>query len=278
MNRKYVIMPKPQNAMAIFMLLEKSNCRQCGEKTCMAFAGAVFTGRRPLSECPRLDRNIIDANSDDPKNRDDVEKNRDDFLKHLKKQVKDVDLEAAAVRSGGRHENNRLTLKVMGKDFSVSPDGVLSTDIHVNPWVAVPVLNYVLYGKGLDPTGDWRSFRELSGGREQYPLFQKRCEEQMKLVADSYTDLFDDIVHIFSGKQVDPQFQSDISVVLYPLPKLPIMMCYWLPDEGMGSSLNVFFDQTADKNLDIGSIFSLGAGLAQMLTRLAKRHGFEMTS
>ncbi len=270
-------MIKLQNAMAIFKLLDKSNCRQCGEKTCMAFAGAVFTGRRPLSECPSLDRHIIDAYSDDPQNRHDLERNRDDFLEGLKNQINSVDLKAATGRTGGRYENDRLTIKVMGKDFSVTTAGVLSTDIHVNPWVAVPFLNYVLYGKGLDPTGDWRSFRELKGGREQYPLFQKRCEEQMKQVADSYTELFDDIVHIFSGKQVDSQFQSDISVVLYPLPKLPIMVCYWLPEEGMESSLNVFFDQTADRNLDIGSIFSLGAGLAQMFTRLALRHGYAMT-
>ena len=100
----------------------------------------------------------------------------------------------------------------------------------------------------------------------------------MKQVADSYPELFNDMVQMFSGKQVDPQFQSDISVVLYPLPKLPIMVCYWLPEEGMQSSLNVFFDQTADKNLDIGSIFSLGAGLAQMFTRLARRHGFAVAS
>jgi hypothetical protein len=100
----------------------------------------------------------------------------------------------------------------------------------------------------------------------------------MKQVADSYTELFDDMVQMFSGKQVDPQFQSDISVVLSPLPKVPIMVCYWLPEEGMQSSLNVFFDQTADKNLDIGSIFSLGAGLAQMFTRLGRRHGFAVAS
>lgn len=262
--------------MAVFKLLDKSNCRQCGEKTCMAFAGAVFTGRRSLSECPRLGLDIVDAYSDDPQKRHDAAEKQDDFLEQLKNQVKDLDLKAASGRTGGRFENGRLTIKVMGKDFSVSPAGVLSTDIHVNPWVAVPFLSYVLYGKGLDPTGDWLSFRELAGGREQYPLFQKRCEEQMKQVADSYTELFDDIVHIFSGKQVDPQFQSDISVVLSPLPKLPLMVCYWLPEEGMGSSLNVFFDQTADQNLDVGSIFSLGAGLAQMFTRLARRHGSAM--
>jgi len=210
-------MPKPRNAMTIFQLLDKSNCKQCGEKACMAFAGAVFTGRRPLSECPKLDQDIIDAYSDDFQNLYDVEQNRDDFLEQLKKQIAGIDLKVVA-----------------------------------------PFLNYVLYGKGLDSTGDWRSFRELADGRERYPLFQKRCEEQMK--------------------QVDPRFQSDISVVLHPLPKVPIMVCYWLPEEGMQSSLNVFFDQTADKNLDIGSIYSLGNGLAQMFTRLARRHGLAMAS
>jgi hypothetical protein len=269
--------PKPLNAMAIFQLLDKSNCRQCGEKTCMAFAGAVFTGRRPLSECPRLDRRLLDEYSDDPRNGYDVELNRDDFLENLKNQIQDVDLKAAAGRIGGRYENDSLIIKVMGKNFAITQKGMISTDIHVNPWVTAPFLNYVLYGKGMDPTGDWRSFRELADGRERYPLFQKRCEEQMKQVADSYTDLFDDMVHLFNGKQVDPQFQSDISVVLHPLPKVPIMVCYWLPEEGMQSSLNVFFDQTADNNLDIGSIFSLGAGLAQMFTRLARRHGLAMS-
>ena len=73
--------------------------------------------------------------------------------------------------------------------------------------------------------------------------------------------------------QVDRQFQSDISVVLHPLPKLPVMICYWRPDEGLGSSINVFFDETADRNLDIGSIFSLGAGMTQMFQKLALRHG-----
>jgi dipeptide/tripeptide permease len=61
--------------------------------------------------------------------------------------------------------------------------------------------------------------------------------------------------------------------VLHPLPLVPIMVCYWLPDEGMQSSLNLFFDETANENLDSGAVFALGSGLAQMLTKLAQRHG-----
>jgi len=52
------------------------------------------------------------------------------------------------------------------------------------------------------------------------------------------------------------------------------MICYWLPEEGLGSSLNVYFDETADKNLDAGSVFSLGVGLAQMFGKIALRHGY----
>jgi hypothetical protein len=73
---------------------------------------------------------------------------------------------------------------------------------------------------------------------------------------------------------VDKQFQSDISVVLHPLPKIPIMVCYWLPEENLESSLNVFFDETADVNLNIGSIFTLGTGLAQMFQKLALKYGY----
>jgi hypothetical protein len=162
----------------------------------------------------------------------------------------------------------------MGKDFSVDASGHLSTDIHVNPWVAVPFLNYILSGEKIPVSGNWVPFRELKEGKEMYPLFKKRCEESIKRVADIYTDLFDDIVHIFSGRQVAKQFESDISVVLKPLPLVPIMICYWLPEDGLASSLNLFFDETADQNLDIGAIFTLGAGLAQMFGKLAQRHGY----
>jgi Na+-translocating ferredoxin:NAD+ oxidoreductase RNF subunit RnfB len=53
-------MVQPKNAFEIFRLLEKSNCGNCGEKTCLAFAGAVFKGQRRLDECPRLDRSVIE--------------------------------------------------------------------------------------------------------------------------------------------------------------------------------------------------------------------------
>lgn len=264
------------NLMELFQYLDKSNCRKCNEKTCLAFAAAVFQGRKDITECPRLSPDIIARfTANDASGRPaTVEENRDEYLADLKRQVAGIDLAEAAARTGGRFDGQRLTLKIMGKDFSVDREGNLFADIHINPWVAMPFMSYVLYGKGVAPTGKWVSLRELKEGAERYPLFKKRCEEAMKRVADTYTDLFDDLVHIFSGRQVAEQFAADISVVLDPLPKMPIMICYWKPEEKLASTLNVFFDETADRNLDVGSLFSLGAGLAVMFEKLALRHGF----
>jgi hypothetical protein len=39
------------------------------------------------------------------------------------------------------------------------------------------------------------------------------------------------------------------------------------------SNFPIFFDETADENLDIGSVFTLGAGLAQIFAKIALRHG-----
>ena len=182
-------MPRPQNAMEIFKLLDKSNCRECGEKTCLAFAGAVFQGQKKIQGCPKLDQATIDRFSDDSDKQKSIEQNRDEYLVILQNEVCKIDLAAAAERVGAEFSHGKLKLKVLGKDFRVDSSGKLSADIHINPWVAVPFLDYIRYGKGLPVSGNWLSFRELKDGKERYPLFQKRCEAPMKRVADTYPDL-----------------------------------------------------------------------------------------
>ena len=41
----------------IWTLLPQTNCKQCGESTCMAFAAALLQHKRSISECPALASN-----------------------------------------------------------------------------------------------------------------------------------------------------------------------------------------------------------------------------
>lgn len=116
--------------------------------------------------------------------------------------------------------------------------------------------------------------RELPGGRDWYRLFGQRCEKPMKQIADAYPELFGDLVDLFNGQPAGGQFQSDVAMILYPLPLVPLLVCYWHAAEGMGSHLSLLFDATAEDNLEIGGIYTLGAGIARMFERLALRHGY----
>ncbi|MFQ5436513.1 MAG: (Fe-S)-binding protein, partial [Anaerolineae bacterium] len=47
--------------MAVFQLLPKTNCKQCGEETCYIFALKLSVGQRQLADCPLLiEPNYVD--------------------------------------------------------------------------------------------------------------------------------------------------------------------------------------------------------------------------
>lgn len=266
-------MPEFKNLMDVFKLLAKTNCRKCDEKTCLAFAAAVFNSKRPLSDCPLVAPEIAQQYGGLLQKQDNNELEIEKQLADLRAGVMEIDLAQTAERIGGTYNGGKLLLKIMGKDFRVDAAGNISTDIHVNPWVTIPILNYILYCKGTPVKGEWVPLRELPSGKDWYRLFGQRCEKPMKKIADAYADLFVDLADIFNGQPVDNHYQSDVAVVLHPLPLVPMLVCYWYPEEGMASNLNLFFDTSAEDNLSIGGIFALGTGITRMFEKLALRHG-----
>ncbi len=261
------------NVMEVFNLLDKNNCRECGEKTCMSFAASVFMGAKQLWQCPTISQETIAGYGVQEKRQHGAEDDFNQRVARLKTGLRSMDLAARAESIGADYEQDKISLKIMGKRLSIDIDGNVSTDIHVNPWVLVSALSYINYCKGIPPTSDWVPLRELPSGQDWYRLFGEQCEKVLKKTADGYPDLFADVVDIFSGKQIANQFQSDIAVILSPLPLVPMLICYWKPEEGMDSALNLFFDATAEGNIGIDGLYTLGTGIAKMFEQMALQHG-----
>lgn len=263
-----------KNTMEVFKLLEKTNCRKCNRPTCLAFAAAVFQGKAMLSDCPRIDQGILDRYADQentPVLTTDIQ--YQEQLVRFKEEISAMDLSSRAGILGGKFLNGKLELKILGKAFNVDGKGNISTDIHVNSWVSIPVYHYILYSAGKDPSGRWVPLRELRSGEDWYRFFEHRCEKSLKKIADTYPRFFEDIITIFNGRKVLNHYDADISLVIYPLPKLPILICYQKPEEGLSSSLNLFFDSTAEDNLKIEFIYSVVTGISMMFQKLSVNHG-----
>ncbi|OLN29063.1 DUF3786 domain-containing protein [Desulfosporosinus metallidurans] len=260
------------NPLEIYKLLPKSNCKLCGMATCLAFAAEVIKGQKRLDECLHLKSNIIEELDGKIIRQMTPEEQLKQILVPLKKEIATIAFSASVKRLGATLSDDKLTLKCLGKDFTVDSEGNLISDCHINVWVTVPLLNYIIYSAGNDPSGKWVPFRELSNETIWDAFFEQRFEKPLKQLTDAYPDLIEDIIYIFSGKPVDTSFSSDISLVLHPLPKVPMLICYTKPEEDLESKLNVFFDTTAEDNLNIDSIYRLCVGLLMMFQKISSRH------
>lgn len=258
--------------LAIYKFLPKTNCGQCGIATCLAFAAAVIKQEKRLSECPHLDKVILDRYEGMIDRPVSIEGVREEQLKELKKAIKTIDLPSRAALLGGRSTGETLVIRCLGKDFEIDGNGNVVSQCHTHAWFTLPLLDYILHSRGEAIVGRWVPFRELEKGVTWNPLFEQRCEKPLKQIADAYHDLFEDLVRMFSGASAFNKFNSDISVVLYPLPKVPVLICYWKPEDDIESKLHVFFDDTAEKNLPVESLFTLGTGIVRMLEKIMHRH------
>lgn len=264
-------MPHLKTPLEVYKLLPKSNCGQCYVPTCLAFAAAVIKGDKELSDCPHLER-TTDEISEKIDTRASIDETREKHLASLKNQILSVDFSSATQKLRAHLVGGKIAIKSLGKDFFVDQQGNVSSECHTHSGLTIPLLSYILYSKGGEISGDWVPFRELKNGGAMNPLFVQRAEKPLKQIADTHTDLFEDLISIFSGERSSNQFGSDISLIMYPLPKMPILICYWKPEEGMESALNLFFDSTAENHLSIDSIFALGVGLVMMFEKIVRKH------
>lgn len=262
------------NPLEIYKLLPKTNCRQCQLRTCLSFADAVIKGQKKINDCPHLDSNTFkQLDGKIVQKTNTIQLQQDELLEQMKKQVATIDLSSSAERLGATYSSGKLAIKVLGRNFFIDSHGNITSECHINPWVTVPLLSYIITSKGTEPSGKWVPFRELKNGAIRQPLFEQRCEKPLKEIADQSKEFFESVLTIFGGKPVNNGFSSDISLVLYPIPKLPIVYNYSAFEEGMGSSFNMFFDINAEDNLHIESIHMICTGITSMFEKISQRHG-----
>lgn len=266
-------MPPIKSPIDIYRKLPQTNCRDCGFASCFAFATAVLKGERQASSCPHLSKDDAERIVALVETLPDIDTVRSEIVDKLRKAMQGIDLAASAERLGGRYENGRLVVRCLGRDFAVDGAGNVASECHTHSGLVIPLLGYIVHSTGKAPSGTWTPFRELPGAAQRGPLFHRRAEEALARLADRHPELFEDIITLFGGERSAGAFGANVSVVLYPLPKAPVLFCYWNADGDLGSQLKIFFDATAADQLPVESVFELGTGLVMMFEKISQKHG-----
>jgi len=259
-------------------VLPKTNCRECGWPTCLAFAGMVVSEQYPLNDCPHLDPEVLarcqaelDAQYAAGKwtKRNLVQ----DALQWAKQRSASMEIKDLPVRLGGRliETGNGATLElpyfndtiVIAKNQINKPDGS-----ELNHWEQVFVYNHMAQGGIRLPTGKWKGFREFPNTVSK--IKNMVAEVEVPLV-DQFQGRLSDLQTAalkIGGQNVTDQFQStDRAILFRPLPRIPVLLMFWdaEPEDGFEAQAKLLFDETVVEHLDIESIVFLSERLCQLL-------------
>ncbi len=255
----------------VYKILPQTNCGKCLLPSCLAFAAGVVAGGKKLADCPDIEPGRLAGFSARFGTTGRQELDQAEFIDKLKKKMASLDFEAVALLKGARVTGDSIRINSLGKDFVLDRRGEMSSECHIISWVQAPLLAYLTHSTHAEPSGRWTSFREIPGGIEWQGLFNSRCEEPLRKLADDNPGLLTDLLDLFRGRTID-WYEADIALLLHPLPKIPLLICYQASEGDLSSKLTILFDSCCPTNLHIKSVFTLTAGLVQMFAKIAEKH------
>lgn len=112
-------MTRPKHAMEIYALLDTSNRGESGEQACLTFDRSVFQGRKGMDRCPKLDPETMARYRGVKTTGIIVDEEREACLETLRGEMADIDLAAAADRTGGWCSRGKLNVNVLGTGFGI---------------------------------------------------------------------------------------------------------------------------------------------------------------
>lgn len=125
------------------------------------------------------------------------------------------------------------------------------------------LLYYLTTADGAPITNKWVSFADLPDGRMYNAAFQGYSGDEVVKAFGFELDAFKSACLKTGGKPADI---GSASFVFQALPRVPLMVTYWLGDEDFPSSCKILFDDSASHYLPIDACAILGSMLVRKLS------------
>lgn len=224
----------------------------------MPFALAVIKGEADLSECPDLTAAEIETLKGSITTSDW----REELILKLREEVKTIKFQDVAGGLGIALKDKALVLNCMGREFSISPDGEITTNGHITPWIKILLLHYVRTAGKEALTGKWVSYSELKAGLVKASSFERDCELPLREMFDKDLSKVEMVLNRL-GAEKRADFPTKNAWHLSLLPKVPVIILYWPEEDEFPSKVKILFDSTADRFLDAESLIFLLEGLVK---------------
>jgi hypothetical protein len=237
----------------LYKKLPGTNCGECGESTCMAFALKVKSAQRKMSECPYTEHDEETLTQEPVVT---MENNYKRVSRELEEEVKRVDLKEAADAIGGNYDaeygSEVIRLKMMNKEYEVRKEGLFANDQYCqDSWSKIIIYDYVRRKGNIPLTGDWVSLGHFPNTASHSKAFQKKAESKIAEKFNSNMNGLKEHCKELEGVEVQGKVKADYVCGFKLLPRVPMYLCFWEADEEFPASCKLHVDSSAEAYIDI---------------------------
>ena len=180
-----------------------------------------------------------------------------------------TDLSACCDRSGAtwQTEAGCADVEFLGSTYRVCPPDfevvLAESGEPATIWEKILLLHYLETARGTTPTGKWVTFGEVPGGHIYMPVFAARSVDRILRAYAGNESALTEAARDVGGEPADT---GDVSVVLRPLPRVPVMLILWRADEELPASGSLLFDSSVTDYLPMEDIVVLAGMVASRLS------------
>jgi len=265
----------PLTVMEVLKTLPRTNCGDCGQATCLAFATRVIKEGEELGRCPHLTEAARAMAGDiTSQQAAGIGRRRESIaiaLEALQEKVAPLDFAALADGVGARFGLQDgcpfVDLTYFGQIIRVFKDKVCYPEgVAANPWDAILIYNYLASQGDAEETGTWITYQSLPNSISKTKTL-KRLEGELAVhFAGKQKDLEAAAARL-RGEPVKEAGDADLQVVFRPLPKVPVLLLFWEadPEEDFPAQVHYLFDGSVADYLDLESLLFLVEQLSDRL-------------
>ena len=259
-------------------VLPRTNCRECGHPTCLAFAGMVVSQKLPLKNCPHITAEDLaryqpELDEQHAAGRWTQRDMAADALKWAKERSSDMDLEALPGRIGGTltatNQGPVLTLPYFNGTVQIRPVGIYHpVGSELTRWEQVFIYNHLAQGGRRTAGEDWRGLEQIPNTISKQKSMRTNVEAPLKTHFQGRPQALRDAAVAMGGRQAADSISSaDVAIFFQPLPRVPVMLLFWDhdPADQLDAQIKLLFDATITEHLDIESILFLSERIKQLL-------------
>ena len=252
--------------LELYKCTPRTNCGECGQNSCLAYATHVVSGQLAIDSCAYLDEQQARPLRVrlEEQLRSGIGVSREGFekaMEFLHEEIGKCDFRVAAESLGAEIEESADNQVAIIFPYFSDLVSVTRSDIkklsggELSAWEKIFIFNYVI-GGATEPSGVWVGMESLPNSVSKIKSLKTHCEEPLsRLYAGKVNALSQAIIPW--GREVTLKDHGvDFAAEFRVFPKLAIRLLFWdeIKDEGYASKAKFLFDSRVLQVLDLESL------------------------